>query len=145
MEGLPNFADTIRKMTEAYAEWCSIMTRAPGSLPSDHGEMRRLAEQWLRLARMIKDGTVLAIDQGFELWERQARQVLDAVPAASPAPSGTPIEAWAENWKKSLDAMLTGGATWNEQVHKQTELLEKTMREGLLAWQRLWQPPERKP
>jgi hypothetical protein len=94
---------------------------------------------------MIKDGTVLAIYQGFELWDRQARQVLDAVPAASPAPSGTPVEAWAENWKKSFDAMLTGGATWSEEVHQQTELLEKTMREGLLAWQRLWQPPERKP
>ena len=144
MDGLPNFADAIRKMTEAYAEWFSIMTRTPGLLPRDSGEMRRLAEQWLRLTRMIKDGTVTAIDQGFEVWERQVRQVLDALTAASSAPSGTPMEAWAENWKKGLDAMLTGGATWSEEVRKQTELLQKTMQEGLLAWQRLWQPPERK-
>jgi hypothetical protein len=146
MEGPPNVADTVRKMTEAYAEWFSIMTRtpAPGALPWDSGEVRRLAEQWLALARMIKDGTVSAIDQGFDLWERQARQALDAVAAAPSVPSGTPAEAWAENWKKTLDAMLPGGATWSEALRKQTEQLQKTMQEGSLAWQRLWQSPERK-
>jgi hypothetical protein len=146
MESPPNVADTMRRMTEAYAEWFSNMTRtpAPGTLPWDSGEVRRLAEQWLGLVRMIKEGTVSAIDQGFELWERQARQALDAVAAASSGPSGTPAEAWAENWKKSLEAMVPGGVTWSEALRKQTEQLQKMMQEGSLAWQRLWPSPERK-
>jgi hypothetical protein len=182
MEGPPNVADTIRKMTEAYAEWFSVMTRtpAPGTLPWGGEEVRRLAEQWLGLARMIKEGTVSAIDQGFDLWERQARQALDAMAAASSVPSvpsGNPAEAWTENWKKTFDAMLPGGAawgeelrkqteqfqkmmqegskkifdamlpggaTWSEELRKQTEQFQKVMQEGSLAWQRLWQSPERK-
>jgi len=146
MESPPNVADTVRKMTEAYAEWFSVMTRtpAPGTLPWGGGEVRRLAEQWLGLARMIKEGTVSAIDHGFDLWERQARQALDAMAAASSVSSGTPAEAWAEHWKKSFDAMLPGGATWSEELRKQTELLQKTMQEGSQAWQRLWQSPKRK-
>jgi hypothetical protein len=41
-------------MTDAYAEWFSIMTRtpAPGTLPWDSGEVRRLAEQW-RAQRVV--------------------------------------------------------------------------------------------
>lgn len=54
------------------------------------------------------------------------------------------MEAWAETWKKSLEAMMTAGATWSEAVRKQTELLQKTVQESLLAWQRLRQPPDRK-
>ncbi len=145
MEGLPNFADSIRKVTEAYAEGFSIMTKMLGTLPRDSAEMRRLGEQWLRLARMIKDGTVTAIDQGFEFWERQVRQMLDATSAAAPATSLTnPMEAWAENWRKGLETMMATGATWSEEARKQTDLLQKTVQEGLLAWQRLWQLPERK-
>jgi hypothetical protein len=146
MDGPPNVADTVRRMTDAYAEWFTSMTRmpAPGPLPRDGGEVRRLAEQWLGLARMMKDGTVSAIEQGFDLWERQAQQALGAVAAASSVPSGTPAEGWAENWKKSFDAMLPGGATWSEELRKQTEQFHKTMQEGSLAWQRLWQSPERK-
>ena len=147
MEALPNFTDAIRKVTEAYIEGFSIMTRTLGSLPKDGAETRRLAEQWLRLARMLKDGTVTAIDQGFELWERQVRQILDATTAAAPAaPFANPMEIWAENWKKGLDTMMGAGATtWSEEVRKQTELLQKTMQEGLAAWARLRQLPERKP
>jgi hypothetical protein len=147
MESSANFADTIRKMTDAYAEWFSSMTRtpAPGALPWDSGEMRRLAEQWLGVARMMKDGTVSAIEQGFDLWEQQARQVLGAAAGASSVPSGIPAQAWAEHWKKSFDAMLPGGAPWSEALRKQTELLQKTMQESALAWQRLWPSPERKP
>jgi hypothetical protein len=135
MESSPNVADTVRKMTDAYAEWFSVMTRtpAPGTLPWGSGEVRRLAEQWLGLARMIKEGTVSAIDHGFELWERQARQALDAMAAASSGPSvpsGNPAEAWVENSKKVFDAMLPGGATWSEELGKQTEQFQKMMQEG---------------
>jgi hypothetical protein len=141
METPPDFAEAIRKITAAYAEGFSIMTRTLGMLPKDSSDTRRLAEQWLRQARMIKDGTVTAIDQGFELWEREIRRVLDATGsgAAPPAPPANLMEAWAENWKKGLDTMVTAGAMWNEEARKQIEPLQKTMQEGLVAWQRLFE------
>jgi hypothetical protein len=58
------------------------------------------------------------------------------------------MEAWAENWRKTLDA-FTGasklGEAWSEEARKQFELAQQAMQEGLRVWQRFWQPGERKP
>jgi hypothetical protein len=141
MDTLPDFAEAIRKVTAAYAEGFSIMAKSVGSLPKGSTDARQLTEHWLRQARMIKDGTVTAIDQGFELWEREIRRLLDsgASTATAPPASANPMEVWAENWKKGLETMLGAGATWNEEARKQMESLQKTMQEGLSAWQRLFE------
>jgi hypothetical protein len=149
VDTLPNLADTLRQLTDAYTSALSVMTRALEGLPRQDGEAyRRLAEQWLRLARMSKDGFVTAIEQGFELWERECRRALEAStagPSSRPAPN--PLEAWAENWKKTLEAATAAspaGEAGSAEMRKQAEAFQRTMQESLAAWQRLWQPPERK-
>jgi hypothetical protein len=146
MDALPDIADTIRRLNEAYAQTLSAMTKAVESFPKPGSEaQRRLAEEWLRVARMSKDGIVTAVNQGFELWERECRRALGALPTE---PLGNPMEAWAENWRKTLDA-FTGasklGEAWSEEARKQFELAQQAMQEGLRVWQRFWQPGERKP
>jgi hypothetical protein len=144
MDSLPDFAEAMRKITAAYADGFAIMTKTLGTLPKDSSETRRLAEQWLRQARMMKDGMVTVIDQGFELWEREIRRVLDATASAAPprASSTNPMEVWAEGWKKGLETMAGAGGIWSEEARRQMELLQRTMQEGLAAWQRLF---ERRP
>lgn len=146
MEPLPNVADGIRKMTETFAEALSTVTRSLESLPKQSTETQRLlAEQWLRLARMSKDGVVTALNQGFDLWERECRRALGV---AGVAPSGNPMEAWAENWKRVMDAFTAAcgvGDVWSEEARKQAQLLQQNFQEAMRAWQRLWQTWERKP
>jgi len=146
MEGLPNIADAIRKMTEAYADGLSLMTKTLESVPKQSADRSGL-EQWVRLARMSKDAFVTALEQGFQLWERESRRMLDAASAGAPPSPENPFEVWAENWKKTLDgftAAAKAGDAWSEQARKQAALVQQTMQEGMKAWQRLWQPPERR-
>lgn len=146
METLPNIADAIRRVSEAYAEALSIMTKALESLPKPGNEaQRRLAEEWLRVARMGKDGIVAALNQGFGLWERECLRALGALP---PEPQGNPMEAWADNWRSTLDVFAVAsklGDAWSEEARKQAELVQQTIQEGLRAWQQFWQAPKRKP
>lgn len=152
METQSTFADAIRKTAEAYAEALSAVMNALEGMPKQGGEEhRRTAEQWLRMARMSKDSVVLAIDQGFDLWETQCRRAIGAPhsgePRAAPGdPPRNPMEAWAENWKKTVDAFTgTGqpGDAWSEAVRKQAEMAQQAWQEGLRAWQRLWPAPPR--
>ncbi len=74
-------------------------------------------EQWISLARMGKDGVVAAITQSFDLWERECRRLMGAVPLGSVASSPmNPAEVWAEGWK-----------TWTESWQR---ALDTTARRG---------------
>ena len=148
METLPKILDAFRKTTEAYIEGLSTMTKAIESLPKLTGEgHRQWFEQWLTLARMSKDGVVTALNEGFALWERECRRLVGA-PHGAVQPSMNPIEVWAENWKKTMEAFapaLKVGEASSETVQKQAQLVQQTMLEGVTAWVRLWQTLAPKP
>ena len=147
MEGLGNVAETIRKTTEAYSQALAAAMALLAAAPKGGPVANPAVEQWLRLARMTKDGLVTAIEQGFELWEREYRRAMSgAAAASSPAPATNPFEIWAENWRKALEAMTAASTAkaadpWAEQAKQQAELMQKTLQEGLNAWQRMWSPP----
>ena len=146
MQGMPDMTEAMRKMTEAYAQALAVMTRTLESLAAQGPEARRMGEQWLRLARMTKDGAITAMDQTFEIWEREIRRMLDAG-APRPTPPKNPMEAWTEAWQKTMQDLTSAapGARWADEARRQVEQVQQTFQEGLRAWQRLWQPPERKP
>jgi hypothetical protein len=141
-----SFDEAIKQSNEAYAAAISALSKAVENLgtrtPSSDRE--RLVENVLRLARMSKDGVVSAIEQGFELWERQVRRVFSAgaeAPSSRPTTAqSNPIEAWAENWRKATEA-FGGGA--NEELRKRAETVQNAFLEGIRAWQRLWEPERR--
>jgi hypothetical protein len=144
---MADIAEAMRKMTEAYAQGLAIMTRTLEGLSAQGPEARRLGEQWLRLARMTKDGAVTAMEQTFEIWEREVRRMLDAATPPEPAPPRNPMEAWTEAWTKGMRELASAapGTRWAEEARRQTEQIQEAFQEGLRAWQRLWQAPERKP
>ncbi|MEK6661756.1 MAG: hypothetical protein AABY63_07740, partial [candidate division NC10 bacterium] len=123
-------------------------TKAMENLPNLAGEAhRRLLDQWLTLARVNKNTVVTALNEGFALWERECRRLIGA-PHAAIQPSLNPLEVWAENWRKTVDAFAASsqlGQTWSEAVRKQVQLVQQTMQEGLSAWQQLWQTLGPKP
>jgi hypothetical protein len=64
--------DAMRRTSEAYAEGLAAVMKVIGDLPKDSGALQRHAlEQWLGLARTNKDGFVAAVNQGFDIWERE--------------------------------------------------------------------------
>ncbi len=140
-----SFADAIRKTCEAYSEAVSTITKGIEAMPATGGEaQRRMVDQWLGLARMSKESFVTALNQTFDLWERECRRLAGG-PATSPLPPWTnPLEAWSENWRRSMETFLAAsrpGDFWAEQARRQTEMVQQTLEEGLRAWQRLWQVP----
>jgi len=145
MDGLGNVAETIRKTTEAYSQALATAMSLLAAAPSTGAAANPAVEQWLRLARMTKDGLITAVEQGFELWEREYRRAMAGSPPAPP-PGANPFELWTENWKKAVEAM-TATATqkpadpWAEQARRQAEVMQKTLQESLATWQRLWSPP----
>jgi len=90
----------------------------------------------MRVARLSKDGVITAIEQGFELWERQIRQMAGATTEARPT---TPMDAWTENWRTAIEAFTSGG-NWSDEVRGQAERVQQTLADGIRAWQRLWEP-----
>ena len=143
MNGLNDVAETIRKTTEAYSQALATAMGLLASAPPAGGGSNPAVEQWLRLARMTKDGLITAIEQGFELWEREYRRAMSGG-AAAPAAAANPIEIWTENWRKAVEAMTAGPKAadpWADQARRQAEVMQKTLQEGLSAWQRLWAPP----
>ena len=146
MQGMPDISEAMRKMTEAYAQGLAVMTRTLEGLSAQGPEAKRMGEQWLRLARMTKDGAITAMEQTFEIWEREVRRMLDAAAPAS-APPKNPMEAWTQAWTKGMQELtnVAPGTRWADEARRQTEQLQQTFQDGVRAWQRLWQPPERKP
>ena len=136
-DNLSGFGEAIRQAGEAYAETIATLTKALlGSGEKAAGTDRdRTIENWLRLARMSKDGMITALEQGFELWEREVRRM--ATSSSAEKPPANPFEAWSENWRKAMDAV--SGSAGNEEFRKQAEAVRSRFAEGMRAWQSLWE------
>lgn len=144
MDNVSGIADAIRKATEAYTEALGTVTKALQNLASQAGgaDRERVVENWLRLARMSKDGAVSALEHGFELWERECRRMASA-PAGAAQETSDPMAAWAENWRKATEAFTGSTGGWSEEARKQAETIQKTLQDGMRAWQRLWEPQKK--
>jgi hypothetical protein len=145
-DNLSGIGEAIRKASEAYAEALSAVGKALQGLASGAGggDRDRLVENWLRVARMSKDGVITALEQGFELWEREIRRTVAAAKRNAGAQSTNPTDAWTENWRRATEAFTGGSGTLGEEARKQAEAIQKTLQDGLKAWQRLWEPEKKK-
>jgi hypothetical protein len=143
-DNLSGIGDAIRKASEAYVEALSAVGKALQNLAGGAGgtDRDRLVENWLRVARMSKDGVITALEQGFELWEREIRKTVATARGGSPRESSNPMDAWAENWRRATEA-FSGGGSFGEEARKQAETVQKTLQDGLRAWQRLWEPEKK--
>ncbi|HZO81787.1 MAG TPA: hypothetical protein VFB33_08835 [Candidatus Binataceae bacterium] len=142
-EDLSGIGEAIRKASEAYVEALTAVTRALTRLTAQAGgpERERMVEDWLRIARMSKDGVVGALEQGFELWEREVRRMA-AGGSGGARKAANPIEAWAENWRKATET-FAGSSALVAEARKQAEAVQEMLQQSLRAWQRLWEPPNK--
>jgi hypothetical protein len=143
-EDLSGIREAIRTASEAYVEALTAVTKALTNLAgqsSGGADRERTVENWLRIARMSKDGVINALEQGFELWEREIRRMATGKPSAS-SNSTNPMEAWAENWRKATET-FAGSNAWSDEARKQAEAVQKMLQDGLRTWQRLWEPPKK--
>src|SRR2546428_11792292 len=126
MENDANVADPVRKTFEAYTEALSAVMKALEQLPKQGGHaQRQTVEQWLALARMSKESVVAAINQGFDLWERECRRLVGGPHFPGPASVlGAVIAALAESWRRTLGGFVPGGTAedpWAERARRQAE------------------------
>ncbi len=144
-DNLSGIGDAIRKASEAYVEALNAVGKALQNLAGGAAgsDRDRLVENWLRVARMSKDGVITALEQGFELWEREIRRTVATAKGAAPNASSNPMDAWAENWRRATEAFSGGAGGLGEEARKQAETVQKTLQEGLRAWQRLWEPEKK--
>lgn len=140
-DNLSGIGEAIRKASEAYAEALGAVGKALQNLAGGTAgaDRDRLIENWLRVARMSKDGVITALEQGFELWEREIRRTVATAKGATQRESSSPMDAWTENWRRATEAFSGGTGTLGEEARKQAETVQKTLQEGLRAWQRLWE------
>jgi hypothetical protein len=140
-EGPAGIAEAIQAATAAYVEALSAVGKTLQKLAGQSGfpDRDRVVENWLRVARMSKDGVVNALEHGFELWEREVRRVVSEASGTAQKAAGNPTEAWAENLRKATEAFTSGSAGWGEEARKQAETVQKTLADGMRAWQRLWE------
>ena len=148
MEGPATLTDAIRKTSEVYGEALAATMKVIADLPRESGELhRRAVEQWLGLARSSKDNFVAAVNQGFEIWERECRRLIGAPhQLGALAPGVNPMEIWLENWQRAVAAMTAGsipGQPYQDLVQRQTELVQQALLDGVGTWRRLWQPGDR--
>jgi hypothetical protein len=146
-EDFSGIGDVIRKASEALAETLSAVNKAVKDLAEQAGaglDRDQMVESWLRAARMSKDGMITALEQGFQWWERQVREQARRTSSAagSDKKAANPMEAWAENWRKATESFSASGK-WTEEARKQAESVQKTLQDGLRAWQRLWEPEKK--
>ncbi|MGA2412167.1 MAG: hypothetical protein ABSG46_17515 [Candidatus Binataceae bacterium] len=143
-DNLSGVSEAIRKACDAYVQALTTVTKALQGLATQTSgpERDKLIENWLRVARMSKDGIITALDHGFEYWEKEIRRnAAAAAQGASSAAPKNPMDAWAENWRRATEAFTTGPAgSWSEEARKQAEAIQKTLVEGMKQWQRLWEP-----
>jgi hypothetical protein len=144
-DNLSSIGDAIRKASEAYAEALSAVGKALQNLAAEASgtDRDRLVENWLRVARMSKDGVINALEQGFELWEREIRKTVAAASGGSAREATNPMDAWAENWRRATEAFTASAGDLGERARKQAETVQKTLQEGLRAWERLWKPEKK--
>ena len=99
-DNLSDIGEAIRKASEAYAEAIAAVSKALQNIAAQAGggDRDRLIENWLRVARMSKDGMITAIEQAYEFWEREVRRTATGNPSAT---RSNPMDALAENWRKA--------------------------------------------
>lgn len=135
-DNLSDVGEAIRKASEAYAQAIAAVSRALQNIvPAGGADRERLVENWLRVARMSKDGMVTAIEQAFQFWENEVRR---STSGGTSARSSNPMDAWAENWRKATETFTSGN--WNEDARKQAENVQKILADGIRAWQKMWEP-----
>jgi hypothetical protein len=136
---ISGISDAIQKSAEAFAKAISAVSEAlQGASNLSAGSDRdRLLENWMRVARLSKDGVITALEQGFKTWERQVRQ-LTGQDSKAEAPAN-PLQAWAENWRSAIDA-FTGSGNASDEARRQAEAFQKTFADSVRAWQRVWLP-----
>ena len=140
MDYLSSIREAIQKASEAYVETLSAIGKTIEGMSKRPGETggESTVEHWLLMARMSKDGLITALEQGFEVWERNCRQMMAAAKSgAGREQAANPFEAWAENWRKAAESFTASG-TWPEEARKQMEAVQKKLQESVAAWQRLW-------
>jgi hypothetical protein len=139
-DNLSDIGEAIRRAGEAYAEAIAAVSKALRDIAARAGgsDRDRLVENWLRVARMSKDGMITAIEQAYEFWEREVRRGSASGPSAKPS---NPMDTWAENWRKATEAFASGN--WGEEARKQAESVQKILSDGIRAWQRLWEPEKK--
>jgi len=139
-DNLSDIGEAIRKASEAYAQAIAAVSKALQNIVAQAGggDRDKLVENWLRVARMSKEGMITAIEQAFQFWEREVRRA--ATGSASAQPS-SPMDAWAENWRKATEAFAAGN--WSEEARKQAENVQKILSDGIRAWQRMWEPAKK--
>jgi len=139
-DNLSEIGEAIRKASEAYAEAIAAVSKTLQNIAAQAGgsDRDRLMENWLRVARMSKDGMITAIEQAYDYWEREVRRM--AAGSASAKPSN-PIDAWAENWRKATEAFSSGN--WSDEARKQAEGVQKILTDGIRTWQRMWDPEKK--
>jgi len=144
-DNLSGIGEAIRKASAAYAEALAAVGKALQGLAGGAagGDRDRLVENWLRVARMSKDGVITALEQGFELWEREIRRTVASAKGAAHQESASPMDAWTENWRKATEDFSSGTGTFGEEARKQAETIQKTLQDGLRAWQKLWEPEKK--
>jgi hypothetical protein len=145
-EDFSGIGDVIRKASEAFAETLSAVDKAVKDLAAQASagiDRDQMVENWLRAARMSKDGMVTALEQGFQWWERQVReQARRSASARGEEKKPNPMEAWAENWRKATESFGVS-SKWTEEARKQAESVQKMLEDGLRAWQRMWEPEKK--
>ena len=143
-DNLSGISEAIKKAGEAFAEAIAAVTKSiQGAAEKTSGPDRdRMVENWLRIARMSKDGMITAVEHGFEVWEREIRRVTAAAGGDAKA-STNPMEAWAENLRKATESMMGGGSNLGAEARKQAEIVQKTIADGVRAWQKLWEPDKK--
>jgi hypothetical protein len=136
-DNLSDIGEAIRKASEAYAEAIAAVSKALQNIVAQAGggERDRLIENWLRVARMSKDGMTRAIDQAYDFWEREVRRRSAGGATAQPS---NPLDAWAESWRRATEAFA--GGNWSEEARKQAESVQKILTDGIRTWQRMWNP-----
>jgi hypothetical protein len=139
-DNLSDISEAIRKASEAYAAAITAVSKALQNIAAQAGggDRDRLTENWLRVARMSKDGMITAIEQAYEFWEREVRRTASGSASARPS---NPIDTWAENWRKATEAFTTGN--WSEEARKQAESVQKILADGIRSWQRMWEPEKK--
>jgi hypothetical protein len=139
-DNLSDISEAIRKASEAYAEAIAAVSKALHNIAAQAGggDRDQLVENWLRVARMSKDGMITAIEQAYEFWEREVRRGGSGSANAQPS---NPMDAWADNWRKATEAFASGN--WSEEARKQAENVQKILTDGIRAWQRMWQPEKK--
>jgi hypothetical protein len=136
-DNLSDVGEAIRKASEAYAQAIAAVSKALQDIARQAGgpDRDRLVDNWLRVARMSKDGIITAIEQAFQFWESEARR---STAGSAAAKASNPMDAWAENWRKATETFTSGN--WGDEARKQAENVQKILSDGIRAWQKMWEP-----